>query len=247
VSRASLCCRSCGACPFFHTPRRCDVQAALEDSAGLVVHDQLGAELEDLLVIPAGGRQTPLDRLRTAPVRACAAGLLDALSRLYDVRAICAGRLDLSGLPPGRVKVLARYAAAARAQAIARMPEHRRIATLLAFAHLLEATAQDDAIDPSPGMPRSSTPAASPAQSPKPTPTVAFPHWNTVGHCTISVTGPQSLHSRCGLPSLCLRLVMLVTSHDAKLDRRWLAGPWRRRNCTSWIDEASSGRTPKSS
>src|SRR6266566_7824774 len=45
--------------------------------------------------------------------------------------------------------------------------------------------------------------------------------------------------------SLCLRFAMFVTSHSARLDSRWLAGPWRRRNCTSWMDEASSGRTPK--
>jgi TnpA family transposase len=103
--------------------------------------------LEDLLVVPVGGRQTPLDRLRTTPARASAPTLVDALRRLDEVRALGAGRVDLSRLPPGRLKVLARYAAAARAQAIARMPEQRRIATLLAFAHLLEATAQDDALD----------------------------------------------------------------------------------------------------
>jgi hypothetical protein len=50
-------------------------------------------------------------------------------------------------LPPGRLKVLARYAASARAQAIARMPDQRRIATLVAFANQLTATAQDDALD----------------------------------------------------------------------------------------------------
>jgi sRNA-binding protein len=85
-------------------------------------------QLEDLLVIPVGGRQTPLDRPRTAPVRASAPALVDALRRLDQVRAIGAGRLDLSGLPSGRVKVLARYAATARAEALARMPEQRRIA-----------------------------------------------------------------------------------------------------------------------
>jgi hypothetical protein len=36
---------------------------------------------------------------------------------------------------------------------------------------------------------------------------------------------------------------MFVTLHSARLDCRWLAGPWRRRNFTSWIDETSSGRT----
>jgi hypothetical protein len=45
------------------------------------------------------------------------------------------------------VKTLARYAAAAKAQAIARMPRERRIATLLAFAIVYEIEAQDDTVD----------------------------------------------------------------------------------------------------
>ncbi len=96
---------------------------------------------------------------------------------------------------------------------------------------------------PFPGMPRSQTPAASPAQSPWPTPTNAFPILDTVGHCSFSVTGLDHFTLVAACRSLCLRFVVLVASHDAKLDCRWLAGPWRRRNCTSWIDGASSGRT----
>ncbi len=108
---------------------------------------EMRQRLEDLLVVPVGSRQSPLDRLRTAPVRASAPALVDALHRLIEVRALGAGRVDLSSLPAGRLKVLARYAAAAKAQAIARMPDQRRIATLLAFGHQLQATAQDDALD----------------------------------------------------------------------------------------------------
>src|SRR6266542_1597015 len=45
--------------------------------------------------------------------------------------------------------------------------------------------------------------------------------------------------------SLCLRFAAVVTSRDARLDSCWLARPWQGRNCTSWMDEASSGRTPE--
>ena len=57
------------------------------------------------------------------------------------------GNLSLAGIPPGRTKSLARHAAAARAQAVARMPPERRIATLLAFAREFEIRALDDALD----------------------------------------------------------------------------------------------------
>jgi hypothetical protein len=55
------------------------------------------------------------------------------------------------------------------------------------------------ATHPFPGMPRSPTPADSPAQSPLPTPTGAFPNLNTVGICSIQRHGAQLLHLRCGL------------------------------------------------
>ena len=42
---------------------------------------------------------------------------------------------------------LARFAEAAKAQAVARLPSDRRAATLLAFIRMLEATAGDDVID----------------------------------------------------------------------------------------------------
>jgi hypothetical protein len=43
--------------------------------------------------------------------------------------------------------------------------------------------------------------------------------------------------------SFCLRFAVVVASHSARLDSRWPTGPWRGGNYTSWLDEASSGRT----
>lgn len=103
--------------------------------------------LEQLLVVPAGARQSDLDRLRHAPTQVSAAALVAALHRLDEIRALGVGSLPLPPVAPGRLKALARYAASAWAHTLARMPAERRIATLLAFAWVGEATAQDDALD----------------------------------------------------------------------------------------------------
>lgn len=88
-----------------------------------------------------------LDRLRRGPRRLSSRELTRALNRLSDLRALGVGTLDLNGIPPRRIRMLARYAAAARAQAIERMGEDRRIATLVAFAREYEVLAQDDVLD----------------------------------------------------------------------------------------------------
>jgi TnpA family transposase len=103
--------------------------------------------LEALLLVPEGARQSRLDQLRRGPTRVSGPALIAALDRLVEIRALGVGELPLPRVPAGRLKMLARYAAAARAQAIARMPSDRRIATLLAFARAFEATALDDALD----------------------------------------------------------------------------------------------------
>ena len=52
------------------------------------------------------------------------------------------------GIPsPSRIAALARFANTAKVTAINRLPASRRMATLVAFALCLEATAHDDALE----------------------------------------------------------------------------------------------------
>jgi TnpA family transposase len=103
--------------------------------------------LEALLVVGAGDRLSPLERLRRSPTRISSPAIVDALNRLSEIRSLGVSHLEMSRVPSGRIKALARHAAAAWAASIARMPPERRIATLVAFAHVFEAVAQDDALD----------------------------------------------------------------------------------------------------
>jgi len=105
------------------------------------------ARLEALLVVPEGGRQSPMDRLRSAPTLQSTNELVRAIERLDEVRQFAAGLPPTDRLPKTRVLALARFAGAAKAQAVARLPDERRAATLLAFLRALEASAQDDVLD----------------------------------------------------------------------------------------------------
>lgn len=104
-------------------------------------------ELENLLSVPAGQRQSHLDRLRTGPVKVSGRSLVQSLLRLQSVRKLGIRVPAIERIPRSRVLALARYASAAKAVAILRLPNPRRLATLVAFVHCLEASAQDDALD----------------------------------------------------------------------------------------------------
>ena len=105
------------------------------------------AQLDALLVAGEGGRPSLLDRLRDGPYLRSGAELSRAVGRLDEVRALTLGLPTIAHVPPGRVTALARFATVAKAQAVARMPLERRMATLLAFVRTLEASAQDDVLD----------------------------------------------------------------------------------------------------
>ena len=85
-------------------------------------------KLTTLLSVPEGARVSPLDRLRHAPTRISGPALVSALARLEEIRTLGVGELPLHRVPPNRLRALARYGAAARAQAIARMAAERRSA-----------------------------------------------------------------------------------------------------------------------
>ena len=103
--------------------------------------------LEGLLDVSEEDRQSPLDRLRHGPVRISGPALVAALKRVEEIRCIGISPVDLSSFPQGRLNILARYAAKSSAYTIRRMPESRRVATLLAFAKSVELTAMNDALD----------------------------------------------------------------------------------------------------
>src|SRR6266545_6819943 len=103
--------------------------------------------LRGLLVVPDGSRRSELDRMRKAETVTSGAGMVRALRRVSDVASLGLSGLDLSVVPHRRVVALARYGMAAKATALHRHPEPRRLATLVATVRSLEAKAVDDALE----------------------------------------------------------------------------------------------------
>ncbi len=104
-------------------------------------------QLEDLLKVPKGERYSYFDNLCRGPTRISSPALLGALNRYKEIKDLGIGKLNVSRIPATKLDTLARYAITTWAPNIARMPEQRRIATLVAFAHSLETIALDDALD----------------------------------------------------------------------------------------------------
>lgn len=103
--------------------------------------------LEQLVVVEAGRRVSRLDRLRRSPTDVSGAGVVRALDRYVEIDGLGAAGWDLSGVPAGRIAALARFANAARAQAVAELTDTRRLATLVAFAATMRSAAADEAIE----------------------------------------------------------------------------------------------------
>lgn len=105
------------------------------------------AALEDLVVVEDGRRVSKLDRLRKSPTDVTGAGLVKALERHVELRGLGASTWDLTEVPSGRIAGLARFAKAARAQAVADLAGDRKLATMVAFAATMEPVSADEAIE----------------------------------------------------------------------------------------------------
>ncbi|TXI95280.1 MAG: Tn3 family transposase [Burkholderiaceae bacterium] len=104
-------------------------------------------QLENLLLIPVGKRYSKLDELKNGPMRLSSSGLVQALQRYKFIRDLGIGQINFGNIPKAKVNHLARYVTVSWAPSIARMPDDRRMAVLLAFAYVYETKALDDALD----------------------------------------------------------------------------------------------------
>jgi hypothetical protein len=100
------------------------------------------ARLDGLVIIPENERQSSLDRLRDGPYLQSVPEIGRAVAMLEEIRALAAGLPELDRIPPSKAPALARFASAAKAQAVACLPDDRRAATLVAFIRTLEASAE---------------------------------------------------------------------------------------------------------
>ena len=123
------------------------VEERLWHSLGQGISREQQKKLENLLLVPGGSRSSPLDQLRKGPVMVSTRSLVVALMRLHSVRELGIRLPVAARIPATRVAALARFAGAAKVSAILRLPNPRRLATLVAFVHCLEASAQDDVLE----------------------------------------------------------------------------------------------------
>jgi TnpA family transposase len=103
--------------------------------------------LEALLDAERGELTMTLERLRAAPARRSPTELIHSLERLDAIRARTIRPVIPKSLPSVLLLRLARFGQRVQPAILARLPEPRRTATLVALLHTLEATAQDDALE----------------------------------------------------------------------------------------------------
>lgn len=104
-------------------------------------------KLETLLQTPDDQHTSRLDFYRKGPVTVSGPAFNEAVDRYKELLAFGMQALDFSGIPPVRLKSLARHAGMISVSKIARMPKDKRIAILVAFVKAFEIIALDEALD----------------------------------------------------------------------------------------------------
>lgn len=104
-------------------------------------------KLETLLQVPEGARTSRFDRYRKGPVTISGPAFNEAVDRYLELKTFDMHELDFTGIPPVRFKNIARHAGMISMHKIARMPENKRTAILVAFAKTYETIALDEALD----------------------------------------------------------------------------------------------------
>jgi len=105
------------------------------------------AQLETLLQLKEGQKISYLDHYRKGPVTVSGPSFNEAIERFKILQSFGIQKINFSYVPPVRLKVLGRYASMASVYKISRMPDEKRIATLLAFTKAFETIALDEALD----------------------------------------------------------------------------------------------------
>jgi TnpA family transposase len=103
--------------------------------------------LDALLDAGGGGSSATLEHLRAAPTRRTPTELIHSLERLDAIRARTIRPSIPKDFPSAPLLRLARFGQRVPPAVLARLPEPRRTATLVALVHTLEAIAQDDAVE----------------------------------------------------------------------------------------------------
>lgn len=104
-------------------------------------------KLETLLQVPEGSRASRFDQLRKGPVTVSGPAFNDAIERYLELKTFGMQVVNFAGIPPVRFKSLARHAGMISVYKIARMPEKKRTAILVAFAKAYQTIALDEALD----------------------------------------------------------------------------------------------------
>jgi TnpA family transposase len=104
-------------------------------------------KLDALLKVPEGRRTSKFDDYQREPTNISSSSFNAEVDRYLELYAFGMQSLDFSRIPPVRLKNIARYAGIISVSKIARMPENKRIAILVAFVKSFETRTLDNALD----------------------------------------------------------------------------------------------------